>query len=1342
MKNLQAYIPQDRLRSLISGEALPELSTGSALFADISGFTPLTEALRDSLGPRRGVEELTHHLDAVYTALISEVEKYDGSVISFAGDAITCWFDNAQGPAALRATACAFGLQSAICAFSAIKIPGGATATLALKVAVASGQVRRFVVGDPGIRRIDVLAGATVARTSTGEHLSQRGDVVLDEATVLALGSALSIREWRTDESGERFAVAEKFAALVTPVERMPTAEIPAERLRAWLHKAQFDRELSFLTEFRPCTVLFVRFDGIDYDADKAHEQLDQFIRQLQRITSEHGGAILQLTIGDKGSYVYVNYGALSSHEDDARRAVKTAIQLQQNSGLQLQMGVTQGVMRVGAYGGQTRRTYGALGDDVNLAARLMMTAAVGEILISGQVYKAVANRFVAEPRSPLPVKGKAEPLPVFAITGERQERSVRLQEPTYALPMVGRARELQHINDMLKMTLTGKGHVIGIVAEAGMGKSRLVAEVIRAAHKLGFVGYGGTCQSDAVNTPYQAWKSIWQAFFGVDPQLSLRKQTRLLEAEIEDKAPTRVDALPLLRIVLDLEIPENDFTKTLEPQFRHSVLRTLLEECLRTAAREDPLLIVIEDLHWIDALSHDLLEELARALGDSPICFVLAYRPPQLERLQAPRLETLPQFTRIELHELTAAEAEQAIRAKLAQLYPARGGALPDGLVETLMARSQGNPFYLEELLNYVHDRGLDPANLHQFELPDSLHTLILSRLDQLTEQEKTTLRVASIVGRLFRTTWLMGYYPQLGTFPQIKAALDTLEALEITPLDSPEPELTYLFKHIVTHEVTYESLPFATRAQLHGKLAAYLEGIGAPVDVIAFHYGRSDNPVKQQEYWLKAGDAAYRAFASEAALEYYGRVSAALLDPQRRLDVELKCASAYTALGRLAEAREHLNLVFTGFGQSLPANGVQLTYGLLSETIRQVWHRVRFARQPVVLETAPPEHESTGSPEGNTFKLIRAYLLLSVVNTLADEAGPLDIYSGLRALNLSEAARRKTPELVQSYGHVGYVSLFLSRSLARAYMQRFWSNLAGLENPSAVTGVLAASNLLAISGADWAEGERGAVQALEICNRLGDRVNWRNNLSLQGYVAGFQGQFDRSLKLFTELYQEGLADNHVQHQAMGLASQSWVLWMRGQFAEALALIERALPLFTVSTGTAFVESAVYGWLASIQVRQGQDALAEQTASKAATLLARAPLPFYNHVLTHANIAEVNLALWERETKRNSTAVKFRARARKACQSLHRLLRWYPIGEPGAWLWQGVCDWQDGKPDSASRSWQRSLAAAQRLGMPYDEALVYYEIGRHATGAERHTNLARAREIFDRLGVTGFEVQ
>ncbi|PWB77273.1 MAG: hypothetical protein C3F07_02400 [Anaerolineales bacterium] len=904
---VHTYLPQDRLRAIANNTSLPDRTSGSALFADISGFTALTESLREALGARQGAEVLSRQMEEVFSALVAEVEKFGGSVIDFAGDSMLCWFDRGNGE--LKATSsstlsAAMGMQNVMQAFP----------TLALKVSIASGPARRLVVGDETIQRLDVLAGATVARTAVGEHLATKGEVLVDEATAKLLGDSLPVKEWR-DDGGERFALVEK----PSTISEQPSAQMDevtplvtdSSILRPFIHHAVYEREISgqgsFLTEFRPCVALFIRFTDIDYDSDSAESELDTFIRTVQTTASRYEGTLLDLTIGDKGSYAYVNFGALSAHEDDSRSAVKTALELRNKTELQLQMGITQGLMRVGAYGGETRKVFGALGDDVNLAARLMTTAKEDEILLSSHVHKAVTEQFTFEPRSPLPLKGKAEPLPVFAVTGESQKRAVRLQEPNYSLPMVGRVEELRLIEEKLELAKEGKSQVIGIVAEAGLGKSRLVAEVIRSARKMGFVGFGGACQSDGIHTPYLAWKSIWGAFFDVDPEMSERKILRNIEGEIEDRAPSRIEAVPLLNVVLDLNIPENDFTKNLEPKIRQSALHALLEDCLKVQAADQATLIVIEDLHWIDALSHELLDGLARALAGHAVCFVLAYRPPQMERLQNPRIEALEQFTRIELSELTTTEAESAVRAKLTQLYPARGGALPAGLVETLMARAQGNPFYLEELLNYLHDRGIDPSEIEKIELPDSLHTLILSRIDQLSQSEKTTLRVASIVGRLFRAKWLTGYYPELGSFQQVKAALDELDKLEITPLDS-EPELTYLFKHIVTHEVTYESLPFATRARLHGQLARYLENLGAEtaplLDTITFHYLHSENKEKQIEYLRKAGEVSQKNYANNAALEYYGLLLPLLKDDKEKAQIHLKRGEVLDLIGKLEEA------------------------------------------------------------------------------------------------------------------------------------------------------------------------------------------------------------------------------------------------------------------------------------------------------------------------------------------------------------------------------------------------------------------------------------------------------
>ncbi|HEX7974942.1 MAG TPA: adenylate/guanylate cyclase domain-containing protein, partial [Anaerolineales bacterium] len=912
VKQLSVYIPQDRLHALAAGQSLPDRVQGAALFVDISGFTPLTEKLTRRLGARHGIEELGQRINAVYDVLIQIIERQGGSVIAFAGDAITCWFDEQVDHPPLRAVSAAFAIQEAMRSAGEISV----------KVAVASGPARRFGVGDPHIQLFDTLAGDTISRLATAEHLILSGEIAADEATLEACGGVLQVGEYRTGaEPDERFAILISASKTTEPTPEMTEpGDVPLNALQTWLPPAVYAQAQSgleeFLTELRPAVSLFLRFGGIDYDRDEsAGTKLDELVQRLQQTCAKYEGALLQLTIGDKGNYLYICFGASTAHEDDSRRAVRAAKELAEQLHklpyLQaVQIGISQGILRVGAFGGATRRTYGAMGDDVNLAARLMTAAGPGEILISGRVQQSLGEQFTLEPRPPLRLKGKAEPLPVFAVTGLQHRRATRLLEPAYRLPMIGRQTDLKRIADILELARQSKGQVIGITAEAGMGKSRLVAEAIRLAHSKGFAGYGGACESSGTHTPYQVWKSIWQAFFDTDPSAPLRRQLRNLEGEIEDRAPVRLQAMPLLAPVLDLEIEDNDFTHLLEPKDRHTALTALLVDCLTAAANEEPILIVLEDAHWIDALSNDLLEALGRATVNSMVCFVLAYRPPELDLGQALKVEAFPNFTKIALNELAPADAEQLMRAKLALLFPERSGGLPQALVKPLTDLAQGNPFFLEELLNYLHDRGISPYDeqaLSALELPSSLHTLILSRIDRLSEKKKVTLKAASIIGRLFPFAWLHGYYPALGASEAVKADLHELARLDLTPLETPEPELAYLFKHIITHDVAYENLAYATRAQLHEQLAQYLEAQDGErrLDLLAFHYGRSENLPKQREYLRKAGDAAQATYANQSAVDYYQRLLDLLPWGDRDwIEVSLNLGRVFQLIGQSASA------------------------------------------------------------------------------------------------------------------------------------------------------------------------------------------------------------------------------------------------------------------------------------------------------------------------------------------------------------------------------------------------------------------------------------------------------
>jgi adenylate cyclase len=1162
---LLAYLPADRRVCLARGQTLPDRARGAALFADISGFTSLTEQWTQSLGARRGIEVLTRRINAVYEALIASVEQHGGSVVSFAGDAITCWFgehtpfERTDERSSLYAVAAALAMQTAMRSFPDIS----------LKVAVATGQARRLVVGDPQIQLLDTLAGETIARLGAAEHMARQGEVVMDAATVEACGNALKVGEWRTgSDTNERFATLVSSLWQVANVPGIaPPDTVPPETLRVWVPPTVYAREQSglgeFLTELRPAVALFLRFAGIDYDGDEhAGEKLDAVIRRVQQVVRLAEGALLQLTIGDKGSYLYACFGAPVAHEDDARRAVKAALALcelpHDLTFLQpVQIGLSRGTLRLGAYGSATRRTYGALGYEVNLAARLMSLAAPGEILVTARIQELLDESFALEPRLPVTVKGKSGALNVFALRETSQRRATRLHEPAYRLPIVGRQAELELIAKTLELARGGQGQIIGLTAEAGLGKSRLVAEAVRLAQRQGFAGYGGACESSGTNTAYLVWKAIWQAFFDVDPTSPARRQVRHLESELEDRAPHRLQAMPLLASILDLPIDDNDFTRMLEPKDRRNALAALLEDCLKAAAKEEPVLFVLEDVHWIDPLSHDLLDSLARATANTAVCVLLAYRPHDLERLQAPRVEALPHFSRIGLTALPPADAEHLIQAKLAQLFPERGGELPKALVEQLTGKAQGNPFFLEELLNYLRDRGLSPYDeqaLTSLELPSSLHTLILSRLDQLTETQKATLKVASIIGRLFPFAWLQGYYPALGAPEAIQADLNETARLDITPLDRPAPELAYLFKHIVTQEVTYESLAYATRAQLHELLAQYLEGqaVAGSLDRLAFHYGRSENQAKQREYFRKAGDAAQAAFANEAALEYYARLLPLLSEPSEQADLHLKRGAVLELLGRWEEAERH-------YGDALAQAGQDATRAARCKQALGKLCRLR-GDYPAALEWLEQARQGWA--------------------VLQDQAGLVPALIEIGGVLWQQgdyvAARRHLEEglaLARGIGDRRSMAYSLHYSGAVASSQGDYPTAWALYEESLALrremgdkqGIGVSLNnlgLVASSQGDYLRARKLNEESLALRREMGDKPGIATSLYNLGNVASYQGDYPMARKLYEEslaLFRE-MGDK--QGIAYSLAGLGYGASLQGDYAAARALLDESLAL------------------------------------------------------------------------------------------------------------------------------------------------------------------------------------
>ncbi|MGA2009167.1 MAG: tetratricopeptide repeat protein [Solirubrobacteraceae bacterium] len=908
-----AYVAGDRRRALADGTTLPERVHGSALFADISGFTPLSEALAGELGSHRASEVLSGHLNRVFHAVIDELDRYGGDVICFSGDAITCWLDGDDGS---RAVAAGIGMQEALRREGAITTPGGVSLALALKVAIAVGPARRFVVGDPDIQLIDVLAGGLVDRIAGIEQLAGRNEVLVHESALAALRDHAELGETRSSHAAGSVTVIRRLLDPV-PEARPPqsTQELSAELARPWLLPPVYERLTSgsgeFLAELRPAYPMFVNFGGIAYDADEsAPLKLSEFVCGAQRVLASYGGNVLDLTLGDKGAYLCCVFGTPVAHEDDAERACAAALELRalehSTAAREIQIGITYGRLYSGTHGHATRRTFGCLGAVTNLAARLMSKAPAGAIYISDPVRRGLGDGFSWTALEPLTLKGTAAPVAAYSLTGAAGRRSRRVVR--YALPIVGRGEELALLDARLQDAVAGRGRIVGLSAEAGMGKSRLVAEFVRSTRRRGVMVAFGECQSYGASTSYFAWREIWRALFEIDEQAGAAEQITALERALDAVDPALVPRAPLLDAVLGIPIPDTELTRSFDPKLRKTSVENLLADYLRARAAGEAVVLVLEDCHWLDPLSRDLLGAIARTITSSAVLLVVVYRP-ETALPGGPALGQLPEIEELALTSLDDAQMSAVVEAKLSQLSGADGPA-PASLRDLVVSRAQGNPFYAEELLNYVHDQGVDVADeraMRSLELPGSLHSLVLSRIDTLNEKHRQGLKVASVVGRVFRAPTLPAVYPELGAIEDVRTDLGTLRRLDLVIPERQDDE-SYRIKHAVTQEVAYESIPYALRAMLHGRIGTYLEqqpeAAERHLDLLAHHYWHSADEPKKRLYLRLAAASAQASYANAAAIDYYERLAPLVPDAQR-VDVLLELGKVLELVGAWDRAR-----------------------------------------------------------------------------------------------------------------------------------------------------------------------------------------------------------------------------------------------------------------------------------------------------------------------------------------------------------------------------------------------------------------------------------------------------
>lgn len=849
---------------------------GTLVFADVSGFTPLAERLAKR--GKVGAEQLTDTLNVVFRQLLDVASGLGGDCLKFGGDALLLLFEG-EGHER-RGAAAAHGMLAALRSLRRSGL-GEGLSKLGMSLGVHSGLVHVFLAGTT--HRELLVAGPTVSGALALESAAEAGEILLSDATAAALdasdwadGDGIGIRLRRAP--AVPLALADGLAS-----SHAGAAEGVPRLLRAHLDGSQREGE------HRLASIGFLKFGHTDRllssDGPAAVAvALDELVEVVQDACAHHEVTFLGTDVDRDGGKVLLATGTPSASPDDEDRlliALRQAID--GITHLPVRAGVNRGRIFAVDLGSPARRTFTVMGDAVNLAARVMGHGEWGQLLATQDVLDRRRTEFDLVALAPFGVKGKSEPVAAQVVGAPRGRRD---EGAEIALPLVGREREAGIIRQALAAAHHGEGHVIELVGEPGIGKSKLLAAMTSTQHGLARFTFEAGRYS--LLTPYFALRRGLRHSMGLSADAPDTDVEASLRAIVAAAAPQLESLIPLLGIPLGLQLPDTPETARLDPANRQSRLQAAVVE-LMVQLLAEPTLITIEDAHWLDSASAELLLALLHGV-ERRSWAVLLTRRPVAGGLELP--DSVP---------VTPMRLEALDRAALVQLAvaSARGRSLAPGVIDELVDRSGGNPLFLQELVRAAMRGSVS-------ELPDSIEAVIASSIDTLDPEDRALLRHAAVLGNQFPVNVLA---PMLGEpHPIVAEGIDRL-AHFLVPLGDG----VIRFRHILLRDVAYEGLAFRARRALHQRAGEILEQSAsqpeALAELLAIHFHQAGRFDASWRYSRVAGERAQRNGAPVEAAGFYERA----LDSAKRLrDV---------ALGEQAEVAEHLGDVLEMSGRYEPA-------------------------------------------------------------------------------------------------------------------------------------------------------------------------------------------------------------------------------------------------------------------------------------------------------------------------------------------------------------------------------------------------------------------------------------
>jgi class 3 adenylate cyclase/tetratricopeptide (TPR) repeat protein len=1070
-------------------------------------------------------------------------------------------------------------------------------------------------------------------------------------------------------------------------------------------------------------------------DPEAVKSLVDASLRRLGEEVTRYGGTVDKY-IGDN---VMAIFGAPVAHEDDEERAVRAALGMQAAMGeinaqltarhgasFQLRVGINTGEVLAGAVGDG----YTVIGDTVNVAARLQAAGRPGTVTVGERTYRATKDDVEYHTLDPLHLKGKAEPVPAWEAGGLIAAQPKRRATARTATPLVGRDDEMALMESLYgRVTRERRPHLVTLVGQAGVGKSRLLHEFRQRVEALGDDAPAvreGRCLPYGSGVVYWALSEVIRADAGVLDEDSAEQAWGkvkdyacglLMENEGEREAVERRAAL--VARLLGIEVPEDAAPTDLEdPQKLREAFFSAVRATMEARTRQQPLVLAFEDIHWADHGMLDLIEYLAQWVR-GPLLLLCLARDELLEHRSAwggGRRGATSVF----LDPLSSDET----RALVTALLPS--GADAEKVAEAVATRAGGNPFFAEEMARLLAEEG----SIEAAELPGTVQALLAARLDSLEPYERQLVQQAAVVGRTFWEGSLAGVAQDVGFDLD-----DVLTSLQEKDLVVPstgsqlagEPE--YAFKHVLIRDVAYGMLPKSVRSTKHYEVGRFIEGRAGDrtdevVTLLAEHYGRAAVLAEEStaqgdlapmhgkalHFLEAAGDAAALLYSNPEAFKHYKAAR------------DIRCPHDPATLARIGEKQGDVALRMGRVDAAIEVWEECLEFHRSQEDLRRMgdlhrkigaglWHKGErkqaldhYQKGTNLLKDGPP-----------CLELVRLYEEAAWLYMHAGD-NMLAIYASEKALRLAErlgetrAASRAHGIFGRVFGRIG------DSAKARENLERSVELARGSDEGETIRALLALGNHLEISDADYSGAEASYTEALALAQRVGDlpaQVELHAALATLTFYRADWEAVERFTEDSAELAErEGL----VGKLCLPYASRGLLRWRTGDWDAAERSFRRAAEL-AEQVGWSEVSFAALLGLATVLRDRGEFGDAETVLAQALDVCERAGL-IAQSIQAMSSRALI-LALGSRMEQAREAA----SEAADLADRLH-----YPVGQAAALEAQGATD--EGL-DRGNELLEQAAAAWTGIGRPLDAARCRLALGKRLA---KHGD-ARARETLEAVG-------